>query len=1045
MAFASDKGRQGAAGVSTGYDIDNSLRFNDDDSAYLSRTPSTAGNRKTWTWSGWFKRSNLTTGQKFFSAGTADTNGTGIQVLGNAGLEDVVQFYTIIGGTDYGWNSTLKLRDTSAWYHLVFVYDASNSTGSDRMRAYVNSERITSFATNYGELPLNTDSFMNATNVHTIGKHQVNATTYLDGHLAEVNFVDGQALTPSDFGETDEDYGHWKAIEYAGTYGTNGFYLDFSNKATKHTITANGNAQHSTAQNKIGASSMYFDGTGDYLSIPNSDDFNFGSGDFTVEFYTRDSDHSSTAGGWVTTGTGSGTDGFSIYTADGNYHFSVMTSSGPADWAGSFPYSTNTWTHVACVRDGGTLRVYTDGVQRGTTAVSGSMDVSPSALLIGAGKHINGGVWDSRLDHPPKYMDELRISNTCRYTSGTTFTPSTTAFTEDANTLLLIHSDTTNGSTTFTDDSGVVGGLGNDASSNTNNWTVNNLAATDQMLDSPTNNFACMNPLSDSSATLSQGNLQNQYGGGNYYCPATFQLPKTGKWYWEVHITALHSNGNCYGRLGITYEDSNSKTINDGYGYGVYASGLHMLTSTGVYSTGLTDNVGDIIQFAVDMDNGKFYIGQDDTYYNTSSPYGDGNPSAGTNPSATGIDTTLDWRPDFNVGHDSSYGTKFHANFGQDSSFAGNKTAQGNQDSNSIGDFYYEPPTDFLALCTSNLPDPAVIPSEHFNTVLWTGNSSTNAITGVGFQPNLTWVKCRTDAYSHYLHDVLRTTTSFLYADQTSAENTGQTNTITSFDSDGFSLGSNAGWNASGQTYVSWNWKAGGADVLNENGTIDSQVSANADAGFSIVSWNGTGVDNSTIGHGLSKAPEMIITKKTNQSDSWNTFHKDLTSGNEIFLDLTSAQSNDSNNASWGDNHPASVGASTFAVGYAGDMNGSDVEMIAYCFHSVEGYSKVGSYTGNGSADGTFVYLGFRPSLILSKRSDSTGNWTIWDSERNGYNTSNETLHANDSTAEANETRIDLTSNGFKYLLTGGDYNASGGTYIYIAFAETPFKYTNAR
>ena len=278
------------------------------------------------------------------------------------------------------------------------------------------------------------------------------------------------------------------------------------------------------------------------------------------------------------------------------------------------------------------------------------------------------------------------------------------------------------------------GSLGTDASSNTNNWTVNNLAATDQMLDSPTNNFACMNPLSDSSATLSQGNLQNQYGGGNYYCPATFQLPKTGKWYWEVHITALHSNGNCYGRLGITYEDSNSKTINDGYGYGVYNSGLHMLTSTGVYSTGLTDNVGDIIQFAVDMDNGKFYIGQDDTYYNTSSPYGDGNPSAGTNPSATGIDTTLDWRPDFNVGHHSSYDTKFHANFGQDSSFAGNKTAQGNQDGNEIGDFYYSVPTGFLALCTNNLTGistpyqaySSCSTEDEYKEVTYTGNGSSD-------------------------------------------------------------------------------------------------------------------------------------------------------------------------------------------------------------------------------------------------------------------------------------------------------------------------------
>ena len=1040
MAFTADKVRQGVQQAAAGgYSVDNSLRFNDDDSAYLNWTPSSAGNRKTWTWSGWVKRGNLAASSStnwFFGGGA--TNNTRIGFHQSAASKDdlLVLYFEGISGGDKTLYSSRLFRDSSAWYHIAVVVDTTQSTASDRVKLYINNE----LETLTGSYPAtqNADTGINGTDSHGLGTdNSTGLNGYFDGYLAEVHFIDGQALDHTSFGETG-DYGEWKPIEVTGmTYGTNGFYLDFGNKGTKHTITANGNVQHDTARSKIGSSSIEFDGASDYLSIPQNADWAFGDGDFTIEYWVNMWNTPSSTQ-YQHLGQESGADYWRInhnvsrielqFEVGGSTQLNFSTS-------GSQITAANVWYHIALVKNGSTATCYLDGTSVGSSTWSGNMGEVAAPLLIG--NYRNATEW---MDG---FMDEIRISNTARYTSS--FTPSTTAFTDDSNTLLLIHSDTTNGSTTFTDDSGVVGGLGNDASSNTNNWTVNNLAATDQMLDSPTNNFACMNPLSDSSATLSQGNLQNQYGGGNYYCPATFQLPKTGKWYWEVHITALHSNGNCYGRLGITYEDSNSKTINDGYGYGVYNSGLHMLTSTGVYSTGLTDNVGDIIQFAVDMDNGKFYIGQDDTYYNTSSPYGDGNPSAGTNPSATGIDTTLDWRPDFNVGHDSSYGTKFHANFGQDSSFAGNKTAQGNQDSNSIGDFYYEPPTDFLALCTSNLPDPAVIPSEHFNTVLWTGNSSTNAITGVGFQPNLTWVKCRTDAYSHYLHDVLRTTTSFLYADQTSAENTGQTNTITSFDSDGFSLGSNAGWNASGQTYVSWNWKAGGADVLNENGTIDSQVSANADAGFSIVSWNGTGVDNSTIGHGLSKAPEMIITKKTNQSDSWNTFHKDLTSGNEIFLDLTSAQSNDSNNASWGDNHPASVGASTFAVGYAGDMNGSDVEMIAYCFHSVEGYSKVGSYTGNGSADGTFVYLGFRPSLILSKRSDSTGNWTIWDSERNGYNTSNETLHANDSTAEANETRIDLTSNGFKYLLTGGDYNASGGTYIYIAFAETPFKYTNAR
>jgi hypothetical protein len=333
--------------------------------------------------------------------------------------------------------------------------------------------------------------------------------------------------------------------------------------------------------------------------------------------------------------------------------------------------------------------------------------------------------------------------------------------------------------------------------------------------------------------------------------------------------------------------------------------------------------------------------------------------------------------------------------------------------------------------------------------VTYTGTgTASRSITGVGFQPDFTWIKNRGLGNHHQLHDNVRgATTGKLSSNSTATEDSSYP--LTSFDTDGYTTKSGAqdGTNNSGYTFVAWNWKAGGTGASNTNGTITSTVSANADAGFSIVSWTGTGVDNSTIGHGLSKAPEMIITKKTNQSDSWNTFHKDLTSGNEIFLDLTSAQSNDSNNASWGDNHPASVGASTFAVGYAGDMNGSDVEMIAYCFHSVDGYSKVGSHTGNGSTDGTFVYTGFRPAYVMVKRTDSSNVWGVMDTDRTQANYQNfHLIEANSSaTEDTGADYVDMVSNGFKVRASSLFINASGGSYIYLAFAENPFKYTNAR
>ena len=820
MAFASDKVRQGVQQAAAGgYSIDNSLRFNDDDSAYLNWTPSSAGNKKTFTYSFWVKRGNLFSSSQIHIFGVGD----------GAGSVAVIQFENDTFRADFdgdikGLQTTQVFRDPSAWYHFIVATDSTQSTTSDRVKIYCNGTQITDFSTaNYPTLNEDSNRFNN-TVTNNIGKHPGAGSASFDGYLAEVHFIDGQALDPTSFGETGT-YGEWKPIEVTGmTYGTNGFYLDFSNS----------------------------------------------------------------------------------------------------------------------------------------------------------------------------------------------------------------------------------GSLGTDASSNTNNWTVNNLAATDQMLDSPTNNFACMNPLSDSSATLSQGNLQNQYGGGNYYCPATFQLPKTGKWYWEVHITALHSNGNCYGRLGITYEDSNSKTINDGYGYGVYNSGLHMLTSTGVYSTGLTDNVGDIIQFAVDMDNGKFYIGQDDTYYNTSSPYGDGNPSAGTNPSATGIDTTLDWRPDFNVGHHSSYDTKFHANFGQDSSFAGNKTAQGNQDSNSIGDFYYTPPTDFLALCTSNLPDPAVIPSEHFNTILWSGdNNATRSLTGVGFQPDLIWLKGRSNDTVHHIQDAVRTfgIDKTIGSHTTSAEPlSDSTNygSVGSVGSDGFTVaaGSASGYtlhqiNLSGRTYVAWNWKAGNATLGTGDftqGTIASTCSRNVDAGFSIVSYTGTG-SSGTVGHGLSKAPDLTIVKSRGVQQWAVQLPDHLSANNSLRLNDTQAEQGNSGEQ-W------TIGSSLLTIpsGWAVN-NTSGVNYISYCFHSVDGYSKVGSYTGNGSTDGTFVYTGFRPAMVIMKVSSAVSDWRIMDNKRDTYNPNDILLFPSSQEVEATSStyKIDFLSNGFKQRNTHAGLNTSSSAYIYIAFAEVPF------
>jgi len=319
-------------------------------------------------------------------------------------------------------------------------------------------------------------------------------------------------------------------------------------------------------------------------------------------------------------------------------------------------------------------------------------------------------------------------------------------------------------------------------------------------------------------------------------------------------------------------------------------------------------------------------------------------------------------------------------------------------------------------------------PSDYFNTVLYTGNGSTNAITGVGFQPDWIWQKARNQTYDHRLFDAVRGTTKAIYSNTTGAE--GTESGVTSFDSDGFSLGSNAGSNGNTVTYASWNWLANGAGSANTDGSISSTVSANTTSGFSIVSYTGTGA-NATVGHGLGVAPKMIIIKNTDISANWLVYHDSIPATNTLILNTTDASASD---AAYNNTDPTS---SVFSLGVTGSGNGSGNNLIAYCFADVQGYSKFGSYVGNGNADGTFVYTGFSPAFVINKRTDSIGNWNMRDIKRDiNENTNN--LYSNLNNAEASGQGIDFLSNGFKQRNNGGDNNGSGASYIYMAFASEP-------
>jgi len=324
-------------------------------------------------------------------------------------------------------------------------------------------------------------------------------------------------------------------------------------------------------------------------------------------------------------------------------------------------------------------------------------------------------------------------------------------------------------------------------------------------------------------------------------------------------------------------------------------------------------------------------------------------------------------------------------------------------------------------------------PSDYFNTNLYTGNNTETSHT-VGFQPDWTWLKVRNADGSHYLFDSVRGVTKYIQANSTAAEGT-DSNLIKSFDANGYTIGTSNAVNTTGETMVGWNWKAGGSASSNTDGSITSSVSANQDAGFSIVSYTGNATANATVGHGLGVAPSMMIVKKRNGAFNWGIYHKSLTA-HKLLAFTTGAPDDDA--SYWNDVEPTS---SVFNLGSGALTNGSGSTMIAYCFAEKQGYSKFGSYTGNGNADGTFVYTGFKPAFVMVKQTNTARYWAMFDNKRDGLNPTNRPLFPNASDQESDSVNYyhDILSNGFKWRTNSNIMNVSGGTYIYMAFAENPF------
>ena len=677
------------------------------------------------------------------------------------------------------------------------------------------------------------------------------------------------------------------------------------------------------------------------------------------------------------------------------------------------------------------LRLYINGSEvtafatDNRSSISGAIGIN-TATAHGIGKQPAGGVayFDGYMAEV-NFIDGQQLTpSSFGETSTTTgvWIPKKYTGTYGTNGFYLPFTDTTSTST-----------LGTDFSGNSNTWTVNNISLTsgstyDSMNDVPTltsattANYCVLNPLdkgSSANPSIQAGNL-NIVGSDSSSDGVRSTIAITsGKWYWEAKIVAISGQTRTGGGIykatdNLAGDYGNGTLVVFDYLGTIYISDETGGSSSVYYSTGGSISAGDVFGFAFDADTGKVYISQNGTYFNS------GVPASGTGNVAT-LTTGISY---FAGGwaFNSSDTTSF--TFGQQP-------------------FSYTPPTGFVRLNTFNLPTPTIgatastTANKYMNIALWTANETARTI-DVGFEPGLVWAKSRSTAWDHTLFDSVRGSGKSIKSNTTGAEATSSTS-LTGFVSNGFTLGVNSDGPAinyaTGQTFVGWAWQASGSGSSNTAGSITSTVSANTTAGFSIVTWTGNGA-NANIGHGLGVVPSMIITKFRSSTSNWSVYTTTTGAGSRLKLNLTDATAADGS-------FPTTPTSSIFYVNAGGNDNG--VTQVAYCFAQVAGYSAFGSYTGNGSTDGPFIYLGFRPRFVMFK---STGieNWIIHDTARDPYNVSGLTLIPNLSDSEySNNQNMDILSNGVKMRSTNDPTNTNGVTYTYACFAENPFKYANAR
>jgi hypothetical protein len=1103
-----------------------SLKFNDDESQYLSWTPAAAGNRKTWTWSGWVKRGNIGTTQDIFIAGSNASGQLSTQFTITSG--NILQVYSTISGSSAAilLQTTQVFRDPSAWYHFTLTANTTDGTASNRVKLYVNGEQVTSFST--ATYPSqNYDTAINNNVIHTLGRFSVAAANHFDGYLSDVYFIDGQALDPTSFGQFTD--GYWEAKDYAGTYGTNGFHLTFQDDVVSegfNAVTYRGTgasqsvsglglnpdlvwmkrrtADDHDLQDSVrgGGKTLMSNSTAAELNLSGS----YGVNSFDADGFslignggrTNESGSSYVAWCWDA-GSGSpvsNTDGSITSTVKANpsYGFSITSFVGNGTLNATTGHGLSSTPEMVLVKNrsttvgwlawhkdlsGATYRMDLNGTGAEYNDGNGALQgVSSSLLTLGslnavnqnsanmiaycfhsvagyssigsysgtgaAGNAVTTGfpvafvmikrtdstsnwsVFDNTRNVNGSAMIRANLSNA--ETDGDLYpyiSFTSTGFTH----LAYIDSNiNVNGATyiymAFADTREAA--FWKDVSGNNNHWTPSGLDYRDSLIDSPANNFAVLNPLTGE-GTAQEGNLKVAANDNRGFY-SSFAM-ESGKWYWEA---VMVSGQPLIGVIATELHVPNSVPNSSGQHTIFYYFDGRVFQNGALLSTEASFAAGDIIGVTYDANTYEIKLYKNNSFQRTIT-----------------ANNQYTYAPACTAGSVSAFWT---FNFGQDSTFSGARPAGGNQDDNGIGDFAYAPPSGYLALCTANLPTPTIVDgSTAFNTVLWTGNGSH---IDVGFDPEFLWYKARNVSSYGGIVDSIRGDNVYLQSYSTNAEVTSSGLLVT--DSTGFTPGSAFSTNS----YVSWNWKAGGTPTATNTagvgavptsgsvmidgvastsslaGTIAAnKISANTAAGFSIINYTGNGLSGQTV-------PEFLIMKDrgTNSNNGqWQAWHKSAGDGDDYgYLSTTNAFTGDAQIIPNGtDTIELKVNLTT--------SNQSGHSFIMYAFHSVEGYCKAGRYIGNGSTDGPYIHLGFRASWIMVK-STGASNWFIWDTSRNPYNATTTPLFPNSSSAEeATLYPIDILSNGFKLRGASGLGINESATYIYLAFAENPFKYANAR